>query len=103
MSEKYGDCLRCKGRGVVADFTKPIKQTTIVDGNETEVTTYEPVECPRCGGTGFEGSLLDSQGFQGPRGKAPEEDPSAARASKQRALRAAADAAEKATKPKPSK
>lgn len=44
MSEKYGDCLRCRGRGEIWDDVLIMSQ-----------------ECPRCHGTGFEGSAMFDQ------------------------------------------
>jgi hypothetical protein len=40
MTEKYGECRNCRGMGTII-----------------EASTREAFDCPRCGGTGFDGSF----------------------------------------------
>lgn len=47
MSERYGDCPTCKGHGSIF-----IRKLTHNEDTKENVK----LECPACGGTGFDGS-----------------------------------------------
>lgn len=50
MSERYGPCPRCHGKGVVFELPHDFQ------GVPTWESDYEEKECGRCDGTGQDGS-----------------------------------------------
>lgn len=67
MSERNGDCPRCRGQGAV------LIKTGVVDPS-TKIEEAVSEECGRCDGTGFDGSAYPEIGFiDKPRQRTPEE------------------------------
>jgi len=51
MSERYGNCRRCKGKGEV--------QILVGRDGLTNEKVYMPDECPQCEGSGHSGDALN--------------------------------------------